>query len=58
MRGISDPRLSYLPELLITEGWERFDVADGYGYKFTNDGTPTAPSGSRCLSATEITPAA
>ncbi|MHB2018106.1 MAG: hypothetical protein ACYCW6_14235 [Candidatus Xenobia bacterium] len=39
MRGISDPRLSY-PELLITDGWERFDVPDGYGYKYTTDETP------------------
>lgn len=31
LRGLSDPRLDH-PDLLIVSGWEREDVADGFGY--------------------------
>lgn len=32
LRGIADPRLSH-PDLLLVGGWEREDLADGFGYR-------------------------
>ena len=36
LRGVNDPRTRF-PELLITGGWERESVDDGYAYRFVAD---------------------
>lgn len=36
LRGLADPRLDH-PDLLIVSGWEREDLADGFGYHMIVD---------------------